>query len=380
MKILYIISATILGGATLSFLTLIEGVKAKGATPIVIIPDARKEFVSLLDKLEIKYYVVKLAFSSFPPLKSVRDYLLFPIKSLIRVKTIYNAIRDIKKISQNECIDLIHTNVGPLRVGYYISKKLKIPHVWHIREYGDLDFGIYEFPTKAYFRNLLRKDYCITITKDLLKYNRLENTPKATVIYNGVMSVNDAVLKLPKSKYFLCCSRISKEKGHTDVVRNFGRFHINHPDYKLILLGKGNNSYIDELKSIAKQGGFLDSIEFPGFTNDVKPILSKATALIVASNAEGFGRMTAEAAFCGCLVIGKNVAGTKEILSEIGGFPYTTDEEMLTSMESVINLSEQQYFSMSSYAQNKAKELYSSENYINKIWELYNTALKTMHL
>lgn len=40
-------------------------------------------------------------------------------------------------------------------------------------------------------------------------------------------------------------------------------------------------------------------------------LLKYASALLVASPSEGLGRMTAEAAFAGCMVIGYNAAGTK---------------------------------------------------------------------
>jgi len=48
--------------------------------------------------------------------------------------------------------------------------------------------------------------------------------------------------------------------------------------------------------------------------DDVYAIMSRATALIVPSHFEGFGRITAEAMFNGCLVAGYNSAGTREIL------------------------------------------------------------------
>ena len=40
--------------------------------------------------------------------------------------------------------------------------------------------------------------------------------------------------------------------------------------------------------------------------------MSKALALFVPSSFEGFGFITVEAMFCGCLVIGRNTGGTKE--------------------------------------------------------------------
>ena len=46
-------------------------------------------------------------------------------------KKVINYIQEVKP-------NIIHSNVGPIDIGYKAAKKLRIPHVWHIREYQDL--------------------------------------------------------------------------------------------------------------------------------------------------------------------------------------------------------------------------------------------------
>lgn len=100
--------------------------------------------------------------------------------------------------------------------------------------------------------------------------------------------------------------------------------------------------------------------------------MRRAKAVIVASYNEGFGRMTAEAAFNGTLVIGRNTAGTKEILDVVGGFPFDGDYIVIAEqMNAVHNLSKEEYNRLAQKAQELAVQQYSTEKNIEKITKLY---------
>lgn len=86
--------------------------------------------------------------------------------------------------------------------------------------------------------------------------------------------------------------------------------------------------------------------------------------------------MTAEAAFCGTLVIGRNSAGTKEIMDVIGGLAFNSIEEMTAQMEKTANLTPEEYEKMALTAQKNAANHYSIENNINRISELYAKILQ----
>lgn len=120
----------------------------------------------------------------------------------------------------------------------------------------------------------------------------------------------------------------------------------------------------------------MEKVLFVGYTNEVFQYMEKATALLVASKSEGFGRMTAEAAFAGCLVIGKDTAGTKEVMDITGGFRFMNDEEMLLAMNDVSYLSENEYRIRVSKAQHQAVTFFSNEEYINNILDVYDKILK----
>lgn len=376
MKILYLLHTSGMAGATMSLLTLAKGIKSFGFTPIFVIPHKNDDLEMLLSINEIKYYIVPLSEFSYPipvTLKQKIGYPLFFIRKLIQYKL---NLKTIKSIAITEDIKIIHTNVGPIREGHVVARNLSIPHVWHIREYGDLDFSIKHFPSKKFFHQSLIKDYVITITKDLKLYNNLEHYANAYVVYNGVRKKSEVIYYEEKEPYFLCASRISPEKGLDDVIEAFGKFHSNHPKHKLIILGSGDASYIECLKQKAADNGIENHVVFGGFTKDVSDYMKRAHALIVASPAEGFGRMTAEAIFAGSLVIGRNSAGTKEILEQTGGLLFDTVDDLINKMEESISISQNEYRNIVRTSQAIAVSLFSEEEYVKSVIDIYNYALQ----
>ena len=373
MKILYLISGTNMGGATLSFLTLLDYVKQRGDDPFVIIPDNNPGFKSILKNKNIPFYVVPMTFFCYPiGKKNVHFLVQLFYTFLTEIKAQYQINRITKKIKP----DLIHTNVGPLATGHFIAQRNKIPHIWHIREYGNLDFDLHFFPSRNYFLKLIRNDYSISITKDIYRYNKLQNNPKARVVYNGVCSKSNLCTIAKREKFFLCASRISPEKNFEEPILAFSCFFKKNPDYKLIILGEGLEQYENKIKKMCSTLECSNSIIFKGFCKNVSDYMKKATALLVASPFEGFGRMTAEACFNGCIVIGKDSGGTREILSQTGGYLYKTQKEMILHMEAIASISFKDYVQIAQKAQKKAQSLFSIEKYTSDIYSIYEKALE----
>lgn len=376
MKILYILSGTNYGGATLSFLSLLEGVTKDGNQAAVVVPKEDNSFFERLDNLGVNHYVVPLMFNSWPKLYGIKRLLGYPIvivrEQLFQMKSRKALSRLVHEIKP----DLIHTNVSPLDIGHYAAHRNGIPHIWHVREYCDRDFNIHLFPSKSIYRRKLKKDYTICITKDLQKYHNLSDNFKSSVVYNGVRSSTDIHYSTEKKPYFLCASRISEEKGYDRTIRVFASFAQKHPEYKLFILGEGFDYYVERLKGMVKDLGVEGNVSFEGFKTDVDSYMKEATALLVASPSEGFGRMTAEAAIAGCLVIGCNAAGTKEILEETGGFLWNNESEYLKAMEDVVAMSEDEYSSKALSAQKIAVGLYSKEAYLSNILSFYSSIIE----
>ena len=109
--------------------------------------------------------------------------------------------------------------------------------------------------------------------------------------------------------------------------------------------------------------------------------MKNATALIVNSKFEGFGRMTAEALFYGCLVIGKNTGGTKEIIEQVGGgFLYNDVTALGKYMEEMLSfVGTTRYKEIISNAQERIVKTFSIEQNINNIISFYEQVSKNTH-
>lgn len=377
MRIIYIIHSTIMGGATISFFNMIVPLMDKGVIPYIIVPydePIDKDFNRLVSEKYIKVYKCTLSQSVLIKsgiLKYMIQLLKLPIFMYRKMKSFIEILILVKKIKP----DIIHTNTGVIHEGFAVAKFYGIPHVWHLREYQNLDFNMQILSSFSAFCNKLRQSYVISITNDILNHFGLVGSPHATTIYNGIFSRNEVQPIDAKENYFLCASRLSPEKGFNDIIKAFSEFLKKYKKYKLCIAGFGEKKYVEKLKLLTEEYGCSDKVEFIGFIQDVKPMMRKAKALLVASNFEGFGRMTAEAAFCGCIVIGRNTGGTKEILDYTGGMQFTNNEDFINKMEMVAKMEKEEYEEFVVEAQQKAVERYSIESNVEGIHLLYKQIL-----
>ena len=143
MKVLFIKSSTTThGGGSKAFMQMLSGLISLGVTPMVVLPD-KKGLYTTLQSMGITCISLRYRMSVYPWSKSFKDKLLFIPRLLGRI--IVNNVATIRLISIIKQFqpDIIHTNVSVIAIGYYVARLLKIPHVWHIREYVDLDFNMH---------------------------------------------------------------------------------------------------------------------------------------------------------------------------------------------------------------------------------------------
>lgn len=380
MKVLYLSSELDWTGSTISLINLLHGMRKRGVECVVVAPDFGKTPQKIIDFFarESIAYVPLLFYWNITSINHripFKEKIKDVIKSLLgrsEMDIRNKAKKKLKNLIKLHNPDFVHTNLGVIHIGYEVCQELGVKHVWHLREYQDLDFNLEIYPTKDLFiERLKRTDAVITITKDIKSYFKLSSCDNAYAIYNGVADAKDIFLGDVKENFFVTACRLDPAKGISDIMTAFNLFYKNHKDYKLKILGTGDVAYVEELKSQASLLECGNAIEFVGFTHEVPLYMRKAKALLVGSFHEGFGRMTAEAAFNGCLVIGRNTSGTKEIMDAIGEFPFETIDEMVQQMHFISQLSPKSYLEYAKTIQLKAVELYSNEAYCKNVYEVY---------
>ena len=378
IKVIFILNSNSRhGGASKAILHLLDGLILKGVTPFVVLP----QHGGLCDDLKsrkISYFVTPYFHSVYPPLRTIRNSIALIPRLLRTLYLNYKATKKIITYIEDIKPDIIHSNVGPIDVGFKTAKQLKIPHVWHIREYQDLDFNMHFFPSKSCFIKTLQSNnnYPVAITKGIFNYFNMKKN--AQVIYDGVLKMSDTAFVAKKENYFLFAGRLEENKGIGHLIRAFADFTKNISDYKLYIAGDTTNTnYKEELAALVKEHHLGEYVVFLGMRDDVCDLMAHAIALVVPSFHEGFGFITVEAMFNGCLVIGNNSAGTQEILaSENLGLLYSGHDELVTAMQTLVEKGIESYFPMLMKAQERAVALYSQERHVDAIYNLYNEIIK----
>ena len=383
MKILYIIHSCMMGGATISFYNLLKEIKKNNNDIVVVyLIERDTQIIDKLNELGCKCIGVRYIPCTWIMLDNFKKIIKFPltiVKLIIKKIYFYNKLN---KIVFSEKPDIIHTNTGVVHEGYSVAKKRNISHVWHLREYQLKDFNYYPLPCMKFYKKTLKKSFSISITKDINKYFELDKCLKASVVYNPIMSINYLPNKdenLSTSPYFMVSNRLSKEKGVEDTILAFSNFYKNHKDYKLYICGFGDNSYIEYLKNLCKEKGIQNSVIFLGYleSNQIYNLMYNSKALIVSSYNEGFGRMTAEANMLGIPVIGRNTAGTKEILDLTnGGLRFTNIVEMTDCMEKISSMNKDEIITFMEKPRTIAREHFSCEKHASKVVSIYNDILR----
>ena len=107
-------------------------------------------------------------------------------------------------------------------------------------------------------------------------------------------------------------ARITKDKGIEDLIevlydlKNEGRV------LKTIIMGRGNETYIQELKHVISQKGLKENINFVGFVenhDDVYKYASQAKLLVLPTHNDGIPNTIREAMFMRLPVVANNVGG-----------------------------------------------------------------------
>ena len=381
MKVVYVLHSTDnFGGATKAFSIMLERLMANGIEPLVVMPDGNG-FCKDLRDCGINTLILNYRPATYPPVRNIKQVILFIPKLIARICVNNIAARKLRKEAGDFGADLIHTNVSVVNIGMKAARRLGIPHITHIREYSD-KISMHVFPVKSlYFRNLARAgSYTICITKGILRYYHLDGQKNSKVIYDGVLHESDAIKIAQKDNYFLFAGRLEEAKGISDLMKAYAEVCGTREDaFPLLVAGdSGNRNYVAQLHGLADSLNVSGKVKFLGNRNDVLELMSKASALIVPSRSEGFGFITAEAMFSGCLVIGKDVDGTKEqfdngleMTGDEIGLRYSDNAQLVSLMCGVMDSGAETHLPMIRRAQQTVTSLYTIEQNTARIIDLY---------
>lgn len=305
-------------GATLSMYNIIDEMLRRRIEVTVVLANTRN-LENRIAEGKVKFivaplYGMRMDLNRKTPMTQMKFF----------VKSICNSIhkRKIEKVLKSENIDIIHINGLDSGIGAEIAQKLKIPYVWHIRQFMEADLGKKLFRERSVYRLVSRASSVIAISKDVqTKFEPLLGR-KMDLIYNGVPVEKYKLEDVPRFETpitrILLAGRISIQKGQMDAIKAVELLIQRGIDNVLLtLVGQGETKeYLEYVKSYVKKHGLEQRVCILEHLDDLRELRRQCDIGLTCSKKEAFGRVTVENMLAKMLVIGANTGGTMEIIND----------------------------------------------------------------
>ena len=321
MRVTFLTHYTELYGANLSLLNLLDGLGGYGVVPHVIAPEGG-DLIAELARRRIPAAVLP-----FDWWVSTERTLAGATGRLLRsVRAVPALVRQMRTWGTQ----LVYSNSSVFAVGAVAAGRLGLPHVWHLREFGDRDYDLLpDLGPRLRGRVLRTADAMIFVSHALRRAFFPGGPPPANshVVYNGVARAAEfdarrraaeAVRDRKQPFTFALVGRFRDGKGQAVAVEAFTRVTGRFPNSRLLLVGgagaTGDQAYSDGCRALATASGVADRIEFWGYVPDPERAFLAADVALMCSRNEAMGRVTVEAMAACRPVIGFAGGGTTELI------------------------------------------------------------------
>ena len=382
MKVLFIANCVPMRGGNYSLLQLMKEISRPpyNVEPVLLTTFDLDRYPTSIVK-EAKSLGIKCITARFYPFKWY--YYKNPLSFIKHATNILN-YPQILKIVKREKPDIIHSNSSIIDIGGYLASKLKIKHVWHLREFGDLDFGMRPLYGAKHERHSYRNgDKFIAVSgsvkKRFLPYIHPES--KISVIYNGLplypqdrektIQKQDGIVK------FSISGAINDAKRQIDALKAMDIL-VNHRNIKNVHLFIIGDGYLrQQLEKLCKETGLNDYVTFTGWVKNVSEFYANSDVGLMLSTNEGFGRVTVEYMRSGLAVIASDSGANPELIEDKKtGFLFPTGDINALSelMELLVNDTDLRV-TIAKAGQEHSMTHYLSEDNTRAVYDVYTSLL-----
>lgn len=239
------------------------------------------------------------------------------------------AVLDIEEIIQDFKPDVVMTNTIVCPWASFAAKLQGLPHIWFVREYGDIDHGhIFELGREETFADIgLMSELVVTNSLALTKYvSQYISADKIATLYTpfkiekmverskeniGSPFTPEADLKAAMTGV------LRPSKGQEQAIKAISNLKKKGVKAELCLIGHSSEpAYTTKLKKLAKKLNVGNEIHFVGKQSNPYAFIRYADVGIMASRMEAFGRVTFEYLCLGKPVVGAASGGTLEMIKD----------------------------------------------------------------
>jgi glycosyltransferase involved in cell wall biosynthesis len=231
------------------------------------------------------------------------------------------ALRHLRARLREVAPNVVLTNTSTFPQGAIAARLERIPHVWHVHEFGREDLELRNLVGDGLGYRLLGalSRQVVACSRAVAgKLSRYVPDERVRVVY-GAVDVDASAAPSPPEPPFrlLTLGRLHPTKGLEDAIRATAILAARGLDLELHVVGGGPRSpYRPALEQLAAQSGANDRIRFHVHTPAPAAELARCHVFLMTSRAEAFGRVTIEAMKAGRPVVAARAGGSLELVRD----------------------------------------------------------------
>jgi glycosyltransferase involved in cell wall biosynthesis len=274
-------------------------------------------------------------------------------------------------------------------MGAMLGKKYGIPHIWHVREHGEVDFKLISvLPDPVRYMNGF--DSTLVMISGSVRNiwaQRGLDTKKMRVIYDGVRTElyhgNAKTKREAPTLKAVFLGGYTKNKGQEELLEALnllGREFRARLKVDLFGNNEGNGAknYRKYLQKKAREYDLEEVVSLHGYVEAIWDRMDAYDIGLTCSNAEGFGRVTVEYMLAGlCPIVSDTGANTELVENGVTGLAYEKGNiEALKNALCFAIQNKEQIYELGQNAAAAAKNRYSMKKHAEQIWDLYGELLQ----
>ena len=260
-----------------------------------------------------------------------KKYFKSPVALFRFLRDCVRSIRVFSGLCREARVDRVCSNTSQTVVGGLIARRLKVPHICHVRE-SYAGFGVF---WRVYREFLLWSSWKMICVSNAIA----EQFPQRH-IGRRVVTVRDGFpldefdpvpaerIDVFRERYGLGDCRlvglvgriILQRKGQDVFVQAIALLKDKYPDVRFLMIGAcypGNEYHLDNLNQLIAELGVRDQVICTGEVDDIHAAYASLDISVMASaTPEPFGGVTIESMIFGKPVVGTNIGGTPEQIED----------------------------------------------------------------
>lgn len=378
LKVLFITHADGMGGANHSMLQLMTELRNDyGVDVMLLAPKPRRGLKWTVqnecDKLQIECITCRFAWFKNTDFVRVLRYLL----NVIWYPVILFKLR-------NASFNIVHSNGSVIDIGAVIGRWYGVKHVWHLREFGKLDFSLVAFGGRCYEKFVYKGGDCfIAISKKIKDYfSDVIPKNKIRLIYNGITIPEEQFVSKHENAVTQMCvvGNIAEGKNQIEALKALVVLihKFNCRNVHLTFIGKEYSEYKPLLERYIERSKLNSYVTFKGECKNVSEILKTMDVGMMLSKNEAFGRVTVEYMMHGLAVIASDAGANEEIINnnEDGFIYHLGDIKGLALCMKQLAEDKQLMQRLADHGRQRAIHCFTSKKNTKAIHALYASLLK----